>query len=48
MTENERRNAEMKSIMKIAGVEEPKKAEKEEPEAEPKKPAKKQTKKESK
>lgn len=44
MTENERRNAEIRSIMKIAGKEEPKK----EAKAEPEKPAKKQTKKESK
>ena len=48
MNENERRNAEMRSIMKIASVEQPKKEAKEEPKAEPKKPAKKQTKKESK
>ena len=47
MTEMERRKAEMRSIMKIAVGEEPKKAE-EKPKEAPKKTAKKQTKKESK
>ena len=47
MTEIERREAEMRSIMKITGVEEPKKEAKQ-PKAEPKKPAKKESKKEDK
>ena len=44
MTEIERREAEMRSIMKITGVKEPE----EKAKAEPKKPAKKETKKEGK